>query len=100
MARFAGQRVQRPRTGREHHLYLTQSRSRGGLALELTVQRGVQTDRGCHHELSTTLAPPDAQLQRELETQTTCEVRFDRISRALYSTDASVYQIAPAGVVV
>ena len=28
------------------------------------------------------------------------EVRFDRLSRALYSTDASVYQIEPAGVVV
>src|ERR1700730_16080917 len=28
------------------------------------------------------------------------EVRFDRLSRALYSTDASVYQIVPAGVVV
>src|SRR3954453_16236497 len=28
------------------------------------------------------------------------EVRFDAISRALYSTDASVYQIEPAGVVV
>jgi FAD/FMN-containing dehydrogenase/Fe-S oxidoreductase len=27
------------------------------------------------------------------------EVRFDRVSRALYSTDASVYQIVPAGVV-
>jgi FAD/FMN-containing dehydrogenase/Fe-S oxidoreductase len=27
------------------------------------------------------------------------EVRFDRISRALYSTDASVYQIQPLGVV-
>src|SRR4051812_13279673 len=27
------------------------------------------------------------------------EVRFDRLSRALYSTDASVYQIVPAGVV-
>ena len=27
------------------------------------------------------------------------EVRFDRISRALYSTDASVYQIVPLGVV-
>ena len=25
------------------------------------------------------------------------EVRFDRLSRALYSTDASVYQIVPAG---
>jgi FAD/FMN-containing dehydrogenase/Fe-S oxidoreductase len=28
------------------------------------------------------------------------EVRFDRVSRALYSTDASVYQIEPAGVVI
>jgi FAD/FMN-containing dehydrogenase/Fe-S oxidoreductase len=27
------------------------------------------------------------------------EVRFDRLSRALYSTDASVYQIVPVGVV-
>ncbi len=27
------------------------------------------------------------------------EVRFDRLSRALYSTDASVYQIVPAGIV-
>src|ERR1700738_4572702 len=29
----------------------------------------------------------------------TGEVRFDRLSRALYSTDASVYQIVPLGVV-
>ena len=28
------------------------------------------------------------------------EVRFDDLSRALYSTDASVYQIQPAGVVI
>src|SRR6266850_7501292 len=28
------------------------------------------------------------------------EIRFDRVSRALYSTDASVYQIVPLGVVV
>src|SRR3954469_21861733 len=28
------------------------------------------------------------------------EVRFDRISQALYSTDASVYQILPLGVVI
>ena len=28
------------------------------------------------------------------------EVRFDKVSRALYSTDASVYQIEPLGVVV
>src|SRR5438105_14388751 len=28
------------------------------------------------------------------------EVRFDRISRALYATDASVYQIMPLGAVI
>src|SRR5262245_19291408 len=28
------------------------------------------------------------------------ELRFDRLSRALYSTDASVYQIVPLGVAI
>ena len=37
---------------------------------------------------------------RELEKQIEGEVRFDTISRALYSTDASVYQIQPLGVVI
>ena len=39
-------------------------------------------------------------LRAELERQLEGEVRFDRITRALYSTDASVYQIEPLGVVV
>ena len=39
-------------------------------------------------------------LRRELERHIDGEVRFDRVSRALYSTDASVYQIEPLGVVV
>ena len=39
-------------------------------------------------------------LQRDLESQIDGEVRFDTVSRALYSTDASVYQIEPLGVVV
>ena len=39
-------------------------------------------------------------LRRELVSQLAGEVRFDRVSRALYSTDASVYQIEPLGVVV
>src|SRR5207247_9195117 len=39
-------------------------------------------------------------LQRDLEDQIEGEVRFDRVSRTLYSTDASVYQIEPLGVVV
>jgi FAD/FMN-containing dehydrogenase/Fe-S oxidoreductase len=41
-----------------------------------------------------------AALQHELSQSIEGEVRFDRISRALYSTDASVYQIEPLGVVV
>jgi FAD/FMN-containing dehydrogenase/Fe-S oxidoreductase len=39
-------------------------------------------------------------LRRALEACLEGEVRFDKVSRALYSTDASVYQIEPIGVVV
>jgi FAD/FMN-containing dehydrogenase/NAD-dependent dihydropyrimidine dehydrogenase PreA subunit len=39
-------------------------------------------------------------LQRDLEAAIDGEVRFDKVSRALYSTDASVYQIEPLGVVI
>ncbi len=39
-------------------------------------------------------------LERHLEREIEGEVRFDRVSRALYSTDASVYHIEPLGVVV
>jgi FAD/FMN-containing dehydrogenase/Fe-S oxidoreductase len=39
-------------------------------------------------------------LERELKASIQGEVWFDKISRALYSNDASVYQIEPAGVVV
>jgi FAD/FMN-containing dehydrogenase/Fe-S oxidoreductase len=39
-------------------------------------------------------------LRQELEQAIEGEVRFDKISRALYSTDASVYQIEPEGVVI
>src|SRR5882724_575040 len=38
--------------------------------------------------------------RRELETGISGEVRFDKVSRALYSTDASVYQIEPRAVLV
>ena len=41
-----------------------------------------------------------AGLERALRTAIAGEVRFDRVSRALYSTDASVYQLEPLGVVV
>ena len=38
-------------------------------------------------------------LRSALERETTAELRFDTVSRALYSTDASVYRIEPLGVV-
>ncbi|PYR76072.1 MAG: hypothetical protein DMF87_18945 [Acidobacteria bacterium] len=38
-------------------------------------------------------------MRRQLEEQISGEVRFDAVSRALYSTDASVYQMHPLGVV-
>ena len=44
--------------------------------------------------------PDISSLRRDLEKAIEGEVRFDRVSRALYSTDASVYQIQPLGVVI
>src|SRR5262245_65709245 len=41
-----------------------------------------------------------AELQRALTSACAGEVRFRRLDRALYSTDASVYQIVPLGVVI
>ena len=47
------------------------------------------------------MSTPDISgLRRALATEFTGEIRFDTVSRALYSTDASVYQIEPIGVVV
>jgi FAD/FMN-containing dehydrogenase/Fe-S oxidoreductase len=40
-----------------------------------------------------------AALERAIRSQTTAEVRFDAVSRALYATDASVYKLRPLGVV-
>jgi FAD/FMN-containing dehydrogenase/Fe-S oxidoreductase len=40
-----------------------------------------------------------AGLQADLAANVRGEIRFDRLGRALYSTDASVYQIVPLGVV-
>ena len=39
-------------------------------------------------------------LRTDLEARLAGEVRFDAVSRALYSTDASVYQIQPLGVAI
>lgn len=41
-----------------------------------------------------------AALRQALSSRLEGEVRFDRVSRALYSTDASIYQIIPLGVVI
>ncbi len=54
-------------------------------------------------QLAPALRKPDVDavtLERELKTWISGEVRFDSLSRALYSTDASVYQIKPLGVVI
>ena len=51
-------------------------------------------------EVPTEPAVDAAALQNELERQIQGEVRFDTITRALYSTDASVYLIRPLGVVI
>ena len=40
-----------------------------------------------------------AELAAELEKRVSGEVRFDPFSRVLYSTDASIYQMEPVGVV-
>lgn len=43
---------------------------------------------------------PQSPLAQRLRRETQCEVLFDRASRGRYSTDASIYQIQPVGVVV
>ncbi len=40
-----------------------------------------------------------ARIQTRIQRESTAEVRFDRASRGLYATDASLYQIEPIGVV-
>ncbi|MBI5864956.1 MAG: FAD-binding oxidoreductase, partial [Planctomycetes bacterium] len=40
-----------------------------------------------------------AALERDLRANVRGDVRFDRLSRTIYATDASLYQITPAGVV-
>lgn len=48
----------------------------------------------------TASSPAAERLRKRLAEETRAEVRFDLPSRALYSTDASLYQIPPVGVVV
>jgi FAD/FMN-containing dehydrogenase/Fe-S oxidoreductase len=52
-------------------------------------------------QTGTTASGPNADaLRRDLACKIEGEVRFDAVSRALYSTDASVYEIKPIGVVI
>src|SRR6266849_9264772 len=60
----------------------------------------VQLDTGTPVPQANATLVDVAALQRDLEAVIEGEIRFDKISRALYSTDASVYQIEPLGVVV
>src|SRR5262249_23696131 len=62
---------------------------------QYTIARCGALERRIDHDSGMTNA-----LRDDLERQISGEVRFDRVSRALYATDASVYQIEPAGVVV
>ena len=48
---------------------------------------------------SESLTPVGSDLERELRRVVEGEVRFDQYSRLLYSTDASMYQVEPIGVV-
>ena len=48
----------------------------------------------------TAAAPVDHTLAARLKKEIEGEVLFDRASRGRYSTDASIYQIEPVGVVI
>ena len=50
--------------------------------------------------MSTTTISDTAQLSNELKEKIVGEVKFDKLSRLLYSTDASIYQMMPIGVVI
>ncbi|MSQ22216.1 MAG: FAD-binding oxidoreductase [Dehalococcoidia bacterium] len=55
----------------------------------------MQTQRDVYKRTSDTRA-----LESELRNRISGEVRFDAYSRAMYSTDASIYQMEPVGVVI
>src|SRR6266550_5173763 len=70
------------------------------MAGDLLAMSLVQLDTGTPVPQANATLVDSGALRRELESVIEGEVRFDKISRALYSTDASVYQIQPLGVVV
>ncbi len=67
------------------------------------ISRLVFSERACFFPVgsaSVSVGIDAAALKAELQRDLSGEVRFDAISRALYSTDASVYQIKPIGVAI
>ena len=50
-------------------------------------------------EIETT-SPETVDMVEELRRRVDGEVRFDKMTRALYSTDASIYRVEPIGVVI
>src|SRR6266404_381976 len=50
-------------------------------------------------EFAAFLSSMNEDLYQSLKKRVTGEVRFDRASRLMYSTDASIYEIEPMGVV-
>src|SRR5215216_7701142 len=68
----------------------------------LSGQSGATTihSHGNGHESNGALPFILGALQDELQRRIAGEVRFDAVSRMLYSTDASNYQIDPVGVVI
>ena len=62
---------------------------------ESRLDLGRDSDCACRRRLVDSKA-----LEADLRASIEGEVRFDKVSRALYSTDASVYHIEPIGVVV
>jgi len=50
--------------------------------------------------MSTNAVRDRLEIQAELKKRVEGDIRFDKVSRLLYSTDASIYQIEPIGVVV
>ena len=75
----------------------TSDRSRGTRA---SVVHPIQIETGAPVPQADASRVDAAGLERALRASIAGEVRFDRVTRALYSTDASVYQIEPLGVVV
>ena len=75
--------------------------SRGGRYLPRTAARpSVRAGSGRRRGGARPILRRMDELRRDLEARLDGEVRFDAVSRALYSTDASVYQIRPLGVAI